>query len=101
MAPPSGAVPGHRGKFVSVGVVTSSVAPPASPGDPSVPVGRLQACCVVVAKVAGRPGQGNGVNVKSLMTTSAGWPFDGATPRKSHRFIRAFSPPGRGTSGPE
>jgi hypothetical protein len=52
------------------------------------------------SRAGGATAYGNGVNVKSVITTSIGWPFDGAAPRKSHRFIRAFSPPGCGTSGP-
>ncbi|MGH2357717.1 MAG: hypothetical protein ACRDGJ_06840 [Candidatus Limnocylindria bacterium] len=46
----------------------------------------------------GRP-QGP-LKVKLSMTTSAGCPSCGAAPRKSHKLMRGFSPPGTGTSAP-
>ena len=91
MAPPSDAAPERRvvcRLSFDVDTGTSGVS-----AGPLIPVARLQGHC-------GREDQGNGVNVKSVITTSAGWPLDGAVPRKTHRFIRALSPPGRGTSGP-
>jgi hypothetical protein len=43
----------------------------------------------------------SGVNLKRSTIISTELPVLGGFPWKSHRFIRACSPPERGTSGPE